>query len=96
MKIVLSCISESVDNIKGFMEKVDTDVSRLSSNDAVLSTFSTLAQVLKFTKSIMDQLSKVRHERPCIMDLIVKWLIVVFRHIRYSTHHGPLFPVFTR
>jgi phage terminase large subunit len=96
MKIVLSCISESVDNMKEFLEKVDADVSRLSSNDALLNTFSTLGQVLKLTKSIIDQLSKVRHERPSITDLVVKRLIVVIRHIRYSTHHGPLFPVFTR
>jgi hypothetical protein len=81
MKMVLSCNSESVDNIKEFMEKIDADVSRLPSNDAVFSTVSTLGQVLTFTKSIMDKLSKVRHERPCILDLIVKWLIVMIRHI---------------
>ena len=61
MKIVLSRISGSVDDIKEFMEKVDADVSRLSSNDAVTSTVSTLGQVLELTKTIMDKLSKVRH-----------------------------------
>jgi hypothetical protein len=96
MKIVLSCISESIDIIKEFMEKVDADVSRLPSNDAVFSTVSTLGQVLMFTKSIMDKLSKVRHERPYILHLIVKWLIVMIRRIQYSTRRGPLFPVFTR
>ncbi|KAF8817223.1 hypothetical protein BYT27DRAFT_7075154 [Phlegmacium glaucopus] len=60
MKIFLSRISgESVDDIKKFMEKVDDDVHRLSSNDAVTSTVSTLGQVLKLTKTIMDQLSHV-------------------------------------
>jgi hypothetical protein len=43
------------------MEKVDADVSRLPSNDAVTSTVSTLIQVLTLTKTIMDQLSQVRH-----------------------------------
>jgi len=56
---VLSSISGSVDNIKEFMKKVDADVSRLSSNDAVASTVSTLGQVLGLTKTIMDKLSKV-------------------------------------
>ena len=43
------------------MEKVDADVSRLSSNDAVANTISTLGQVLELTKTIMDKLTKVRH-----------------------------------
>jgi hypothetical protein len=63
MKIVLSRISGSVDDIKEFMEKVDADVSRLSSN-AVTSTVSTLGQVLELTKTIMDKLTKVRHSMP--------------------------------
>ena len=61
MKIVLSRISGSVDDIKEFMEKVDADVSRLSSNDAVVNTVSTLGQVLELTKTIMDKLTKVQH-----------------------------------
>ena len=61
MKIVLSPLSGSVDEIKEFMEKVDADVSRLSSNDAVANTVSTLGQVLELTKTIMDKLTKVRH-----------------------------------
>ena len=61
MKIVLSRISGSIDNVKEFMEKVDADVSHLPSSDAVTSTISTLAQVLKLTKTIMDQLSQVQH-----------------------------------
>jgi hypothetical protein len=61
MKILLSRISGSVDNIEEFMKKVDADVSRLSSNDAVSSTVSMLAQVLQVTKTIMDQVSQVRH-----------------------------------
>jgi len=59
MKIVLSRISGSVDDIKEFMKKVDADVSHLSSNDTVPSTISTLGQVLELTKTIMDKLSKV-------------------------------------
>jgi len=43
------------------MEKVDADVSRLSSNDTVSSTASALGQVLQVTKAIMDQISQVRH-----------------------------------
>jgi hypothetical protein len=61
MKIVVSPTSESHDDIKSFMEKVDADVSRLPSNDAVAATVSTLRQVLTLTKNIMDQLSQVRH-----------------------------------
>jgi len=61
MKIVLSPTSESDDDINKFMEKVDADVSRLPSNDAVASTISTLGQVLKLTKTLMDQLSQVRY-----------------------------------
>jgi len=61
MKIALSPASESDDDIKEFMEKVDADVSRLSSNDTVSSTASALGQVLQVTKAIMDQISQVRH-----------------------------------
>ena len=58
MKIVLSPISGSVDNIEEFMKKVDDDVGFMSS---LPSNLSTLGQVLKFTKAIMDQLSQVVH-----------------------------------
>lgn len=61
MNIVLSATSDDDDDIKKFLEKVDADVSRLSSHDAVENTVSTLAQVLKLTKTIMDKLSQVRH-----------------------------------
>ena len=61
MKIVLSPISKSDDYIKDFMEKVEVDLGRLSRHDTVANTASTLGHVLKFTKTIMDQLSKVRH-----------------------------------
>jgi hypothetical protein len=61
MKIVLSRISGSVDNINEFMEKVDADVRRLPNNSAVMSTASTLQKVLQLTKNIMDQLSHVRY-----------------------------------
>jgi len=61
MKIALSPTSESDDDIKEFMEKVDADVSRLSSKDAVPSTASALGQVLQVTKAIMDQIAQVRY-----------------------------------
>ena len=61
MKIALSPTSESDDDIEEFMKKVDADVSRLSSNDATSSTVSALGQVLQVTKTIMDQISQVRH-----------------------------------
>ena len=56
MKIVLARISGSGDNIEEFMKKVDDDVRLMS---AVPSNLSTLVQVLKLTKSIMDQLTQV-------------------------------------
>ena len=96
MKMVLSRISGSVDNIKEFMEKVDADVCRLPSNDAVPSAVSTLGKVLQLTKNIMDQLSQVRHQCLDILTLILTRPIVVVRYTRYSTHRGPLFLVFTR
>ena len=60
MKIVLSGISRSgdSDNIEEFMSKVDSDVNRMSS---LPSSLSTLGQILKSTKAIMDQFSKVVH-----------------------------------
>ena len=92
MKIVLSRISGSFDNIEEFMKKVDDDVGLMSS---LPSNLSTLGQVLKFTKAIMDQLSQVVHLSNLNL-MILNWLIVVIRYTRYSMHHGPLFPVFTR
>ena len=60
MKIVLSGISRSgdSDNIEEFMSKVDSDVNRMS---RLPSSLSTLGQILKSTKAIMDQFSKVVH-----------------------------------
>ena len=58
MKIVLSRISGSGDNMEAFMKKVDDDVSLMSS---LPSNLSTLGQVLKFTKAIMDRFSQVVH-----------------------------------
>ena len=89
MKIFLSSNSGSAVNIEEFMKKVDDDVGVMSS---LPSNLSTLGQVLKLTKAIMDQFSKVEHSS----SLIVNRLIEVIRHIRYSMHRGPLFPVFTR
>jgi hypothetical protein len=58
MKIFLSGISGSGGsvNINEFMKKVDYDVNRMSS---LPSNLSTLWQVLKSTKAIMDQFSQV-------------------------------------
>jgi len=91
-KIVLSRISGSgdSDNIEELMKKVDNDVSLMSS---LPSNKSTLVQVLKLTKGIMDQFSQVVHLSSLI---IVNRLIEAIRYIRYSMHRGPLSPVFTR
>ena len=58
MKIVLSPISGSCDNIEEFMKKVDDDISLMSS---LPSNLSTLGQVSKLTKDIMEQSSQVVH-----------------------------------
>ena len=55
-KIVLFRISGSGDNVEEFMKKVDDDVSLMST---LPNNLSTLGQVLKLTKSIMDQFSQV-------------------------------------
>ena len=60
MKILLSSVSESVDNIEEFMKKVDDDVGLMRSLP-VPTNFSTLGQVLKLTKAIIDQFSQVVH-----------------------------------
>ena len=96
MKIALSCVSRSINNIEEFMKKVDDDVGRMSS---LPSNFSTLGQalgkVLKSTKAIMDQYSKVVHLSSLNL-IIVNRLIDVISYTRYSMHRGPVFPVFTR
>ena len=56
MKITFSLLPGSGDNIKEFMKRVDDDVSHLSSPPSRLST---LWQVLKSTKAIMDRVSQV-------------------------------------
>ena len=92
MKIVLSGISRfgDGDDIGEFLKKVDDDVNRMSS----LSLPSTLGQILIATKAIMDQFSQVVH-LPSLNLIMVHWLIEMIRYTRYSTHRGPLFPVFT-
>ena len=60
MKIAFSLIPGSGDNIKEFMKRVDDDVSHMSSLQ-VPNSLSTLGQVLKLTKAIMDQVSQVVH-----------------------------------
>ena len=87
MKIVLSRISGSGDNIEAFMKRVDDDVSLMSSLP-MPSNLSTLGQVLKLTKSIMDQFSQVVHLSR-LNHILVDWLIEVIRYTRYSMHRGP-------
>ena len=94
MKIAFSLIPGSDDNIKEFMKRVDDDVSHMNSL-SLPSSLSTLGQVLKSTKAIMDQVSQVVHFTK--FELIeVNQLIEVIRYTRYSMHRGWLFPVFTR
>ena len=60
MKIVLSRISGSSNNtIEEFMKKVDDDVGLMS--NLPISNLSTLEQVLRLTKAIMDRFSQVVH-----------------------------------
>jgi hypothetical protein len=61
MKILLSGISGSVDNIEEFLKKVDDNVDRMSRLPSTLSTLGQIGQVLKSTKAIMDQFTKVVH-----------------------------------
>ena len=60
MKIAffLTPASGSGDNTKDFMKRVDDDVSHMSS---LPSSLTTLGQVLKSTKAIMDRVSQVVH-----------------------------------
>ena len=60
IKIAFSLIPVSDDNIKEFMKRVDDDVGHMKSL-SVPSSLSTIGQVLKSTKAIMDQVSKVVH-----------------------------------
>ena len=93
MKIAISLIPGSGDNtIEEFMKRVDDDVSHMS---RFPSNSSTLGQVLKLTKDIMDQFSQVVHISSLNL-VIANKLIDVIRYTRYSMHRGPLFPVFTR
>ena len=92
MKIVLSRVSRTVDNIEEFMKKVDDDVGLMNS---LPSNLLTLGQILMLTKAIMDRCSQVVHLSSLNL-IIVNGLIDVIRYTRYSMHRGTLFPVFTR
>jgi hypothetical protein len=84
MKILLSRISGPGANIEEFLKKVDEDVSSMSS---LPSNISTLVQVLKSTKGIMDQVSQVVHLSS--LNLIkVNRLIEAIRYSRYFMHLG--------
>ncbi|KAF8954322.1 hypothetical protein BDZ97DRAFT_490998 [Flammula alnicola] len=63
MKMGLSRVSESDSNVKTFMEKVDADISRLPSNNAVINTATTVGKALQLTKNIMDNLA---HAHPIL------------------------------
>ena len=93
MKISFTLIPGSDDNIKELMKRVDDDVSHMNSL-SLPSSLSTLGQVLKSTKAIMDQVSQVGHFSS--LNSLVIQLIEVIRYTRYSMHRGRLFPVFTR
>ena len=54
VKIILSRISGSGDNKENFMKKAEDDVS-------LPNNLSTLMQVLKLTKTLMDQFLQVVH-----------------------------------
>ena len=60
IKIAFSLIPVSDDNIKEFMKRVDDDISNMKSL-SLPSSLSTLGQVLKSTKAIMDKVSQVVH-----------------------------------
>jgi hypothetical protein len=61
MKVLLSDISGSVENIDEFLKRVDDNVDRMSSLPSNLSTLGQIGQVLKSSKAIMDQFTKVVH-----------------------------------
>ncbi|KDR66112.1 hypothetical protein GALMADRAFT_1209196 [Galerina marginata CBS 339.88] len=78
------------------MEKVDTDISLLQGNGAVASTASTLGQVLKSTKNIMDQLSKAHPILNASWTIIsslyqvncpIKWPLNLFRYYYSSRQY---------
>lgn len=72
MKIQLANSKSEVDsNAKLFLEQVDANVSRLSSNDTMMNTASTIWTALKFAKSLMDKLSSVC----CIDHLSAKFIL---------------------
>ena len=58
MKIALSVIPGSGDNITEFMKRVDDDVNDMSN---LPSSLTTLGLVLKSSKAIMDKVSQVVH-----------------------------------
>jgi hypothetical protein len=96
MKMALSRIAGSGDsNIEELMRKVDDTVNLMSSLPSNLSATSTLGEVLKLTKAIMDRFSQVVYLSSLNL-ILVNWLIEAIRHTRYSMRRGPLFPVFTR
>ena len=76
------------------MKMVDDDVNHMPVGSLPIN-LSTLGQVLKSTKAIMDQFSKVVHFSSLNL-LILNRLIEVIRYTRSSMHRGPLFPVFIR
>ena len=60
MKIVLSCISTSGDDIEEFMKEVDNELYDLKSSlPSNLNNLSILEQVLKSIMAIMDHFSQV-------------------------------------
>ena len=76
MKIVLSHISGSGDNIEESLKKVDDDVGPMS---GLPSKLSTPLQILISTKDIVDKFSQVVHFSSLNL-LIVNWLIEMIRY----------------
>ncbi|PPQ86800.1 hypothetical protein CVT25_012047 [Psilocybe cyanescens] len=68
MKIALSPISKSDDDIAKFLDKVDADTSILPQTEDMLGTASTLGQVLKLTKAMMSVAARCPRKNPKIQD----------------------------
>ncbi|KAG6904884.1 hypothetical protein DXG01_006459, partial [Tephrocybe rancida] len=92
MNVALSPDNKSEDYIKKFLEKVDADVSRLPSNDAVANSVSMLGQVLQLTKTIMDKLSQAVQETD-LQDESIRDLASALREMLGTANAIPDLPV---
>ncbi|KAG6912699.1 hypothetical protein DXG01_012793, partial [Tephrocybe rancida] len=92
MNIALSPNTKSEDYIKKFLEKVDADVSRLPSNEAVANSVSMLGQVLQLTKTMMDKLSQAVQETD-LQDETIRDLASTLREMLGTANAIPDLPV---